>query len=190
MNSEKPSILLVRFSSIGDIILTTPVIRALRQRWPDSRISFLVKDIFAPLLRGNPHLDEIIVYDKYRRDRSIPASIRFAMGIKSKNFDLAIIFHPTNRMHIITYLAKIPRRIGYDSNLAFLLTDRIENKKHEGRKRERDYTLDMLKILNIDSEDKDLCMPISEEADDFVDKLFLEHGIQKGDKVVAIARFE
>ncbi len=56
----EPSILVVRFSSIGDIILTTPVIRAMRKTWPGARISFLVKERFAPLVRDNPHLDEII----------------------------------------------------------------------------------------------------------------------------------
>jgi len=55
-----PRILLVRFSSIGDILLTTPLIRALRARHPDARIDMLTKPAFRPLLADNPHLDAVL----------------------------------------------------------------------------------------------------------------------------------
>lgn len=55
-----PRILLVRFSSIGDILLTTPLIRALRARHPGARLDALTKAAFAPLLADNPHLDSVI----------------------------------------------------------------------------------------------------------------------------------
>jgi lipopolysaccharide heptosyltransferase II len=55
-----PRILLVRFSSIGDILLTTPLIRALRARHPGARIDALTKARFAPLLAHNPHLDAVV----------------------------------------------------------------------------------------------------------------------------------
>lgn len=55
-----PRILLVRFSSIGDILLTTPLIRALRARHPGARIDALTKAAFAPLLAENPHLDAVL----------------------------------------------------------------------------------------------------------------------------------
>jgi len=56
-------ILLVRFSSIGDIILTTPLVRALGKRFPDARLDYLTKSGFGPLLAGNPHLNRIIGLD-------------------------------------------------------------------------------------------------------------------------------
>jgi lipopolysaccharide heptosyltransferase II len=55
-----PNILLVRFSAIGDILLMTPLLRALRQRHPDARISVLTKTAFAPLLAHNPRVTEVI----------------------------------------------------------------------------------------------------------------------------------
>jgi heptosyltransferase-2 len=57
---DAPRILLVRFSSIGDILLTTPLIRALRARHPGARIDALTKDRFAPLLVDNPHLSTVL----------------------------------------------------------------------------------------------------------------------------------
>lgn len=58
-----PRILLARFSSIGDILLTTPLLRALRARHPGARIDFLTKPRFAPLLADNPHLDAVLAPD-------------------------------------------------------------------------------------------------------------------------------
>jgi len=57
---DAPRILLVRFSSIGDILLTTPLIRALRARHPAARIDAVTKAAFAPLLADNPHLDAVL----------------------------------------------------------------------------------------------------------------------------------
>ena len=56
--------LIIRFSSIGDVILTTPLIRCLRAEFPTSQIDFLVKNEFAVVLSGNPYLSNIITFDK------------------------------------------------------------------------------------------------------------------------------
>jgi len=56
--------LIIRFSSIGDIILTTPLIRCLRETFPNAHIDFLVKKEFAVVLSGNPHINNIITFDK------------------------------------------------------------------------------------------------------------------------------
>lgn len=55
--------LIVRFSSIGDIVLTTPVIRCLRKKYPDAAIHYLTKKKFASILESNPYLDKVIVLD-------------------------------------------------------------------------------------------------------------------------------
>jgi lipopolysaccharide heptosyltransferase II len=60
------NILVVRFSSIGDIILTTPLLRAIRQRHPGSRVTVLTKEAFAPLLSDNPHVNVVLGLDTRR----------------------------------------------------------------------------------------------------------------------------
>lgn len=55
--------LIIRFSSIGDIVLTTPVLRCLRKKYPDSTIHYLTKKKFADILQSNPYLDKIILFD-------------------------------------------------------------------------------------------------------------------------------
>lgn len=57
-------ILVVRFSSIGDVVLTTPVIRCLKQQLPDAEIHYVTKKAFEPVLRGNPYIDKLICIEK------------------------------------------------------------------------------------------------------------------------------
>jgi heptosyltransferase-2 len=71
-----PNILAVRFSSIGDILLTTPLLRAIRRRHRDARLTVVTKEAFAPLLSHNPHLDRIIPVGPGRSLRSVAREVR------------------------------------------------------------------------------------------------------------------
>ena len=53
-------LLIVRFSSIGDVVLTTPVVRCLKQQLPDVTIHFITKKAFLPVLVNNPYIDRVI----------------------------------------------------------------------------------------------------------------------------------
>lgn len=58
--SSPPRILAIRFSSIGDILLTTPLLRAIRHRYPDAHLAMVTKERFAPLIQDNPRLNEVV----------------------------------------------------------------------------------------------------------------------------------
>jgi len=167
-------------------VLTTPAIKAVRDTYPRAYIAMMVRPYTEPVVKDNPYLDEVIVYDKYGVHGSLMASIRFAYRLKRKKFDIAIIFHPTNRTHIITSLAGIPRRVGYKGRLSFLLTDIIENKKHEGKRHEQYYNLELLAYLGIGIKDPGLYLQVSNEAQGYVDGILSNGGIGKHERVVAV----
>jgi len=81
--------LLIRFSSIGDIVLTTPVIRHLKSQVPHAEIHFLTKEAYAGLLEANPHVDHIHAYKGHMSE-----SIRL---LKELNFDYIIDLHHNTR---------------------------------------------------------------------------------------------
>ncbi len=58
------SILVIRFSSIGDIVLTTPILRALKSRYPDDQIHILTNSQYASILEANPYVDQIVTLDE------------------------------------------------------------------------------------------------------------------------------
>jgi heptosyltransferase II len=71
-----PNVLAVRFSSIGDVLLTTPLFRAIRHRHPAARITVLTKQAYAPLLSHNPHIERVIEVDPERSLASVAAELR------------------------------------------------------------------------------------------------------------------
>ena len=179
-------ILIVRTDRIGDVLLSTPVISALRDNFPQACIAMMVRPYAYEIVKGNPFLDEVIVYDKYARHKNWLNSFRFALRLRKKRFDLAMILHPTNRAHLITFFAGIRRRIGYDRKLGFLLTDRLKHSKQRGEKHELEYSLDLIKYLGIEPLHKQLFMPISEDAELWVRALFRSLGIGNHDELLAV----
>ncbi|MCG2714337.1 MAG: lipopolysaccharide heptosyltransferase II [Candidatus Omnitrophica bacterium] len=179
-------ILIVRTDRIGDVVLSTPVIKALRQRYPQAYISMMVAPYALEIIEGNPYLDEVIVYDKGGLHKSWLRSLKFASRLKKKKFDLAVILHPTNRVHLLTFLAGIPKRLGYNRKLGFLLNEKKEHKKQEGLKHEAEYNLELLKDLGITGRHTELYIPIKAESEKWVNDLFKSFGIRQSDKLLAI----
>lgn len=179
-------ILIVRTDRIGDVLLSTPVIKAVREACPNAHIAMVVSPYARDIVEGNPNLNEVIVYDKAGAQKSWLDSAKFSLALRKKHFDLAIILHPTNRVHLVTFFAGIPVRAGYNYKMGFLLTRKLKHSKHTGREHEVDYCLDVVRALGIDTSDKPLYMPIKEESDDYVQKLLKENGVAKEDKLAAI----
>jgi len=179
-------ILIVRTDRIGDVVLSTPIIKALREAYPNAYIAMMVSPYAKDIVEGNPYLDEVIIYDKEHNHKSWMGSVKFALRLKKKRFALALILHPTNRAHLVTFFAGIPRRIGYDRKLGFLLTDRIRHTKQFGEKHELEYNLALLTYLGIEPEDKNLFMPIKTESERWIEDIFRQEGIKEQDKLLAI----
>src|ERR1019366_5435200 len=78
-------ILIIRFSSIGDIVLTTPVIRCLKEQRPEIEIHYLTKNSFKGILENNPHISKIHTIEKDVNEISDE--------LKKENFDLVIDLH-------------------------------------------------------------------------------------------------
>lgn len=153
-------ILLIRTDRIGDVVLSTPAIKAARDTYPSAYIAVMVRPCARDIVEGNSYLNEVIIYDKDGAHKSFLATLLFALGLRKKRFDTALILHPTNRAHIIAFLAGIPQRIGLDRKMAGLLTKRIKDKKFLGEKHELDYTLDILKYIGVTAEDKKPYVPV------------------------------
>ncbi|MBL7151183.1 MAG: lipopolysaccharide heptosyltransferase II [Candidatus Omnitrophica bacterium] len=179
-------ILVVRTDRIGDVLLSTPVIKALREAYPDAYIAMMVSAYARDIAEGNPWLDEVIIYDKDARHKGWFGSLKFACSLKKRKFDLALILHPTNRVHLVTFFAAIPRRIGYDRKLGMLLTDRIKHRKQFGEKHELEYNFDLLKALGIRPAAKDLFMPIKPESEEWAKEILRESGIKEEDQILII----
>jgi len=179
-------ILIIRTDRIGDVILSTPVIKAVRDFYPNAYIAVMVRPYTKEILEGNLNVDELIVYDKYGTHRSLWNSIKFANNLKRKEFDLAIILHPTNRVNLITFAAAIPQRVGYNRKCGFLLTKKIKHEKQLGRKHELEYSLDVVRALGIQAKDRSLFMPIKQESERYINEIFKRNNLTPQEKIVVL----
>ena len=108
------NILLVRLRLIGDVVFTTPAIRAIRRHYPDARITYIVEEESAAIVRHNPHLDEVIVARSPHARGRLRADIALIRRLRRERFDLAIDFHGGPRSSLLTWLSGAPTRIGYE----------------------------------------------------------------------------
>ena len=179
-------ILIIRTDRIGDVLLSTPAIKAVKDFYPNSFLAVMVRPYAKEIIEGNPYVDELIIYDKYGEQNNILSSIKFAMNLKKKKFDLAIVLHPTNRVNLITFFAGIPERIGYNRKMGFLLTKKMEDKKHLGEKHEMEYSFDIIRFLGIEPKDKKLLMPIKQPSENWADGILKKNRVSSNDKIAAI----
>ena len=179
-------IIIVRMDRIGDVVLSSPAIKAVRGAYPDSHIAVLVRPYAKEVVDGNPCIDEVITFDKSGEEKGLLGKIKFIARLRNKKFDLAIILHPKNSSHILAYLARIPIRLGYDKKMGVLLTKKIPHTKQYGLKHEIDYSLDLLRYIGIESSDKSLQVPVSRASEERVRALFDKNGISQGEAVIVI----
>ena len=104
----------MRLRLIGDVVFTTPLIRALRRAHPEARITYLVEREAAPVVRNNPHLDEVIVAPRTRGARRITDDLALARRLRRERFDLVLDLHGGPRSAWLTWATGAPERIGYD----------------------------------------------------------------------------
>ena len=105
-------ILLIRLSSLGDIVLTTPVIHAVRAHYSDAHIAMLTGKQSADVLRENPHLDEIITFDRFAKDKDTGEMLRTARVLRGRKFTLAIDLQRKFRTEVLMYFSGAAERVG------------------------------------------------------------------------------
>jgi lipopolysaccharide heptosyltransferase II len=181
------NILIVRTDRIGDVVLTTPAIRALRKAYPQARITILVSPLTKNLVDGNPDINEVLVDNRNKENNGPLGFLRLIRLIKSKDFDLAINFHTKKRTNLLCFLARIPSRLGYyNKKFGFLLTEKIFDVRHLGEKHEAQYCMDVLKSLDIYSDAVEVFVPVHEEEEKWAETFFSEQNLTLDPLVVAV----
>ncbi len=95
-------VLIIRFSSIGDIVLTTPVVRCLKEQHPEVSVHFLTKSVFASVLSANPHITKLHLFDK-----SLDECIE---ELKKEDFDFVIDLHNNLRTARVKKALDVPNK--------------------------------------------------------------------------------
>jgi len=120
------SILVVRLYFIGDVLLSTPVLNALKTTFPGARLSVLIKKRARQVLEANPFVDEVIEYDAVPRYHSAPWLLSLAARLRRARYDLAVDLTGDLRSSWLLVAADPAFRVGFNhAGFGFLLDRRI-----------------------------------------------------------------
>jgi predicted lipopolysaccharide heptosyltransferase III len=143
-------ILLVRLRQIGDVVFTTPAIRALRRKFPDAHISYIVEPAAVPIVEHNPHLSDVVVAPRQRGVAGLRTDVELIRRLRVVRYDVAIDFHGGPRASLLTWLSGAPRRIGYDVvGRSWMYTDRVRRPRELRPRHSVQNQFDLLAPLGI-----------------------------------------
>jgi heptosyltransferase-2 len=134
--SDPQKILIVQPSWVGDAVMATPTLRAIRQLYPGAHIAYLMKRYVKPVYAGMPWADQLITYrtGKTKAKAGKGQFFELAARLRSANFDLAILLPNSFKSALICKMAGIKRVVGYERDgRGFLITDKLLPVKDRGK---------------------------------------------------------
>ena len=128
-----PKILIIQTAYLGDVILTLPVVQNIKKQLPEAEIDFMCIPQTEEVLKNNPYITNLIVYDK--RGKSKASKLREIISrVRKSEYDIVLSPHRSFRSALITHLSGAKIRIGFNRNsMSNLLTHRVPyiNNTHE-----------------------------------------------------------
>ncbi len=180
-------ILIIKLSSLGDIILSTAALRAIREKFSreNFKISFLIQEESKEILLRSPYIDELLVCDLKNKDMGLRGLWGIGRILRKKNFDTVIDLQNSRASHALSYFSGSVNRYGYDNKkFSWLLNHRIKDEKppidpvtHQFR---------ILKMLGIDLLDNSLELWPSPEDAKHVEELLNAQWLSVAQKIVGI----
>lgn len=187
LNTKKQlRILITRIDRIGDVVLSTPIPREVKRKYPDSFISVLVKNYTKDIYLNNPQVDKIILYDG--DDVTTPKSFsQLVKELRKFKFTHAFMLLPNERLNWILFFSGIPNRIGVGHKLYQILSFSkfVDRKKYIPLRHEADYCLDMVRKIGIEPQSLNPEIFLTEEEKITVKKL-KKNLSPNGEKLIGI----
>ncbi len=182
---EIKNILVVEVNWLGDVLFTTPAIRAIKKAYPNCHLACMVLPRVREVIEGNPNVDEIIIFDEKGKHLRIFPRIKFIMELRKKRFDVVFLFHRSLTRTLITFFSGIPQRIGFAYlKRGFLLTKRIPVPPREMHR--SDTFSKIVESFGIKVDDRKCEFFISEKSRAFIRDFFKKEGIVDSDFLVVI----
>lgn len=169
-------ILVFRNDRLGEFLLIIPALRALKETF-SAYICVVVNPYLKEIAECIPETDESIVWEM--KKHKLSEILSFANKIRKRKFTAAVIMNPTKEAHLISYLARIPTRVGYDRKWGFLLNKKIPDNKDLALKHEVEYNLELVNVIGAKTEDKSLKIEIPQEKLEEAKKLLALNGINE-----------
>ncbi len=180
-------ILIIKLSSIGDVVHTLPALYALRNAYPSAKIDWLVEEAASNILIGHPLLNDVFTIRKRGWFRDFKGTYNVAKNIRALDYDIVLDFQGLFKSGIWVFLSGGKRRIGFDKSreMSYLfLNERLP--AYDPDKHAVDRYLDIIKYLKVNCSEVKFPIPISETEKKKVSDLLRANGIRNDEPFVII----
>ena len=164
--------------------------RALRERFPDAHLAYIVEPAAAPIVERNPHLDDVIVAPRLRGLRGLLRDVALGRRLRAGRFDLVIDFHGGPRASLLAWLSGAPRRVGYQvRGRSWMYTDRVARPRELRPRHSVENQWDLLAPLGIARPDRaahPVEMPADPAAAAAVADRLSRAGVRDGESIVVV----
>ena len=190
-------ILIINPFGIGDVLFSTPVIKALKNKFPDSFIGYLCQKQTAPILENHPLVDRLFLYTrgdlKQARKKSYPGYVKMLLlginEIKNEKFDLAIDLSMVSQYSFLLWLLGVKQRFGFDyKGRGLFLTNKL---LIDGLRQKHviEYYYDLLKLLEVKEFKRELKFYTALADRQFADNFLIKNKVTENDILIGIAPF-
>ena len=188
-------ILIINPFGIGDVLFTTPVIKAIKKQFPEAFIGYWSNARVKPILASNPRIDKVFALSrgdlkKIYQDSFLKGawrSLKLAWEIKKEHFDICLDFSLDHRYSLFAKIIGIPKRVGFNYKArGRFLNSRIDIDGYHDR-HVVEYYLELLKFLGIQALDNDLYLAVPLESEIKAKNILASAGIIENDLVIGIA---
>ncbi|HPG38467.1 MAG TPA: glycosyltransferase family 9 protein [bacterium] len=182
-------ILIIKLRAIGDVVLSTIVIKNLRSAFPNASIDFLTEDFCNQVVDGNPHINQVLVLYR-KKNRSLPwyrrwqNDVRFLLHVKRQHYDLVFDFFGNPRSAFLTFISGARQRVGYDYRIRQLAYTTVVTSRAK-EVHEAPWHLDALQAVGIPVISRELDVHINNNDQLFAAQ-FLEREQLTGQRLAAV----
>ncbi|MEI7907600.1 MAG: glycosyltransferase family 9 protein [Bacteroidota bacterium] len=181
-------ILIIRPDRIGDVVLTTPLIRAVKQSFPNSFVGVMVNSVSGVLLKNNPNIDLLITDDPHGANSGRKGFWNQVAHLRSLKFDTGLMPLPRERHAWMMFLAGIQQRIGVGGKIYQILTGTktVSRNKYIPLRHEADYVMDLGRKIGITVDDIATELFVTNEEKEHAKNFLAERGFDPDKPVIGI----
>lgn len=168
------SILVIKPRAAGDVVLSTPVLRNLRRAYPSAIIDFLTESPFADLVRGNPDLSDVVVYD-----RAGMSGLDLIRRVRGRHYEMVVDLFGNPRTALVTFLSGARVRVGYRFRGRRYAYNRLVEPRG-ATVHNVQFNLDSVEALGVQVVERSPVVPFSRADEEYVDGFLGSVGRSRG----------
>ncbi len=183
---ENPRILLIKLGAVGDVILSVPAFRAIREKFPKAKICCLTARETSSILIHCPYIDELIIYDYKNKDKGFLGLIKLIRSLIHYRFDFSIDLQNNRKSHIIAFFSLISKRYGFDVPKKFSFLLNMKTPLPGKSMSPLEHQFNILGLLGIKLENPSLELWPDTQDEDYINELLENEWLPKQKLLIGI----